>query len=127
VVDPSDQITEFAARPRVQGYTVTEARSGGEGARMALNDPPSAVVADLWMPVVLGVQLCRLLRAEVATSHVPIVLRGVDGQRNRYWAGQAGAADYVAKGRIGDVVRTLARAIASTPPHVGLLHSARGD
>jgi diguanylate cyclase (GGDEF)-like protein len=73
------------------------------------------VVADLWMPGISGVQLCRLLRAEPATENVPVVLRGPDGQRNRFWAERAGAAAYVVKGHMGDLVRTLSRAIAAAP------------
>ena len=61
------------------------------------------MVADLWMPGISGVQLCRLLRAEPATENVPVVLRGPDGQRNRFWAERAGAAAYVVKGHMGDL------------------------
>jgi two-component system cell cycle response regulator len=73
------------------------------------------VVADLWMPGISGVQLCRLLRAEPATENVPVVLRGPDGQRNRFWAERAGAAAYVVKGHMGDLVRTLSRAVTTSP------------
>jgi two-component system, cell cycle response regulator len=100
----------------MQGYVVLECATAAEGARNALSDPPSAVVADLWMPSISGVQLCRLLKAEPATENVPIILRGPDGQRNRFWAERAGASAYVVKGRMGDLVRSLSRAIADAPP-----------
>ena len=90
---------------------MTVAPGPAEGAHLALSSPPTAVVADLWMPGISGVQLCRLLRAEPATENVPVVLRGPDGQRNRFWAERAGAAAYVVKGHMGDLVRTLSRAV----------------
>jgi two-component system cell cycle response regulator len=62
------------------------------------------------------VQLCRLLKSEPATATVPVILRGPQDQRNRFWAERAGAAAYVAEGRMGDLVRALSRAIAATPP-----------
>jgi two-component system cell cycle response regulator len=96
---------------RLQGFTVLECGDGAEGAVLALEDPPAAVVADLSMPSISGVQLCRLLGSEVGTSSVPVVLRGEEGRRNHFWAEQAGAAAYVPKGRMGELVRALRKAI----------------
>lgn len=95
----------------MQGYLVSIAADGAEGAQAALSEPPDAVVADLWMPSISGVQLCRLLKAEPSTTDVPVVLRGPEGHRNRFWAERAGAYAYVGHGRMGDLVRALARAI----------------
>jgi two-component system cell cycle response regulator len=116
LIEPSESGREMLAeRLRMQGYQVTVAPGPAEGAHLALSSPPTAVVADLWMPGISGVQLCRLLRAEPATENVPVVLRGPDGQRNRFWAERAGAAAYVVKGHMGDLVRTLSRAVTSSP------------
>jgi two-component system, cell cycle response regulator len=116
VVDPDERTrVALADRLRSLGYRVTLAGDGVEGAHQALAEPPAAVVADLVMPNISGVQLCRLLHAEPATSSVPIVLRGPDGRRNRFWAEQAGAVSYVVKGRTGDLVRVLRKSIASRP------------
>jgi two-component system cell cycle response regulator len=120
LIEPSESGREILAeRLRMQGYNVTVAPSPAEGARLALLSPPAAVVADLWMPSISGVQLCRLLRSEPATENVPIVLRGPDGQRNRFWAERAGAVAYVVKGRMGDLVRALSRAIVDEPTDDG--------
>ncbi len=113
---PSEDVATLSRRLRMQDYTVEEAKNGVEAASLALGEPPAAVIADLWMSGVSGVQLCRLLKGEAATAHVPIILRGPGGQRNRFWAEQAGAADYVVTGRMGDLVRALGRAIEATPP-----------
>jgi two-component system cell cycle response regulator len=101
----------LADRLRLQGFTVLECGDGAEGAVLALEDPPAAVVADLSMPSISGVQLCRLLGSEVGTSKVPVILRGAEGRRNHFWAEQAGAAAYVPKGRMGELVRALRKAI----------------
>jgi len=117
LVDPArDPNAVLAGRLRMQGYSVVEVHDAEDGVRIALSDPPTVVVADLWMPKISGVQLCRLLGAELATRHVPVILRGPDGQRNRFWAERAGAAAYVLPGRMGDLVRALERALASMAP-----------
>jgi two-component system cell cycle response regulator len=104
--------TVLAERLRLQGFTVVECSDGAEGAVLSLEDPPAAVVADLTMPSISGVQLCRLLGSEMGTSTVPVILRGEEGRRNHFWAEQAGAFAYVPKGRMGELVRALRRAIA---------------
>ncbi|HEY2510532.1 MAG TPA: diguanylate cyclase [Polyangiaceae bacterium] len=111
VVDPCQATREVLVRRlRAQGHEVDEAADPETGADMALSAPPCAVVADLWMPTISGVQLCRLLRSEPATADVAIVLCGdADEPRDRFWAERAGADAYVTKHRTGDLVRTIAR------------------
>ncbi|HXU02956.1 MAG TPA: diguanylate cyclase [Polyangia bacterium] len=117
LIDLSDGRDVLAERLRMQGFAVTVTASPIEGASLALADPPAAVIADLWMPGISGVQLTRLLRAEVATERVPVILRGPEGDRqNRFWAERAGAAAYVGQGRMGELVRALTAAIAANPP-----------
>jgi two-component system cell cycle response regulator len=79
------------------------------------------------MPSISGVQLCRLLKAEPATEAVPVVLRGPDDQRNRFWAERAGASGYVVKGRMGDLARALTRAIAAAPTDEGFFFQMSGE
>src|SRR5687768_13161763 len=128
LIDPSvDSPSSLAGRLRMQGYAVAEARAPADGARLALADPPAAVIADLWMPSISGVQLCRLLKAEPATEHTPVILRGPDSPRNRFWAERAGASAYVVKGRMGDLVRTLRDAIAAAPASSGFFTTFAGE
>jgi two-component system cell cycle response regulator len=113
LIDPAEGRREVLARRlRAQGYAVEETGEAATGADLALSAPPAAVVADLWMPSVSGVQLCRLLRSEPATTDVPVILCGErEDPRNRFWADRAGADAYVIKGRTGDLVRALAKAV----------------
>jgi len=112
LVDPSDRSREvMTSRLKMQGYEVEATADPLDGAHRALQSPPAAVVSDLWMSGISGVQLCRLLKAEAATCLVPVVLLGPASQRDRYWAERAGAAEYVVKGRMGDLVRALRRSI----------------
>ncbi len=107
----------MARRLAAQGYAVEAFDDPAQGAEVALASPPSAVVADLWMPSISGVQLCRLLRAEAATTNVPVILRGpTDDPRSRFWAERAGAAAYVVKGRIRELVRILATNATAAEP-----------
>jgi two-component system cell cycle response regulator len=107
----------LSARLTEQGYEVQQAADAVIAAEMALAQPPDFVVSDLWMPGISGVQLCRLLRAEPRTSHVPVVLvTGESQRRSRFWARTAGAAAYVAKNDGAALFGILAKLVTEFPP-----------
>jgi len=112
LIDPAEAARGvLAERLELQGFKVVQCSDGAEGAVLALEDPPAAVIADLTMPSISGAQLCRLLGSEIGTSNVPVILRGDDAGRDRFWAEQSGAFAYVPKGRMGDLMRALRKAI----------------
>jgi two-component system cell cycle response regulator len=116
VIDPGDEPRELLIeRLRFQGYHASGFASPIEGAHAALSSPPSAVVANLWMSQISGVQLSRLLGAEPATERVPVVLRGPDDRRNRFWAERAGAAAYVVSGHMSELLQALSRLLTDVP------------
>ncbi len=107
-------------RLQSQGFHVEAFGDPSVAANWTLGNPPDALIADVWMSGVSGVQLCRLLRSEPATSTMPIILRAEGNTpKDRFWAEQAGAESYVPKGRIGELVRAVQRAIASAPEQDG--------
>jgi two-component system, cell cycle response regulator len=114
LIDPDAETrVVYAARLRSQDFAVDEAKDAVSGAEMALAAPPAAVVSDLWMPGVSGVQLCRLLKAEPGTADVPVILRAEqEDPYSRFWATRAGASSLVSKDRMGDLMRALAVATA---------------
>ena len=110
----------LGVRLREKGHEVEEVAHAADAAEIALNEPPDAVVTDLWMPGISGLQLCRLLRAEPATAHVPVVLlTASDDRRSRFWARHAGATAYVTKteiDRLTDVLGDLTSSPKTRPP-----------
>jgi diguanylate cyclase (GGDEF)-like protein len=111
LIDPDDERRPVLARRlSIHGYAVDEAADPAVGAEMALMAAPFAVIADLWGDSISGVQVCRLLGSEPATSHVPVILRGMDdAPRNRFWAERAGASAYVIKGRTSQLMDALGK------------------
>jgi two-component system cell cycle response regulator len=128
LVDANDESREVMVRRlSSQGYAVEAFGDAALGADLALASPPCALIADLWMPSISGVQLCRLLRAEPATAGVPVILRGQsDDPRSRFWAERAGAAAYVVKGRIRELVKILANAAAAAEHSDGFFMQLSG-
>lgn len=91
-----------------RGHAVEDFRSAEAAAARAVASPPDVVVTDLWMPSMSGLQLCRLLRGEPSTSHVPVILLTASEDRgSRFWAKHAGAATYVTKQEVARLLREV--------------------
>jgi DNA-binding response OmpR family regulator len=72
--------------------------SGGAALEAVTEDPPDLVILDLNLPVLSGVEVCRLLRARPATSRVPIImLTARTSEADRVMGLDVGADDYVTK------------------------------
>jgi two-component system cell cycle response regulator len=109
VVDDSASIRSLLGkRLRAHGHDVEEAADAETAFERALTNPPDVVVTDLIMTGLTGVDLCRLLRNDPVTAHVPVVLLTASGdKRSRFWARSAGAAGYVGKDRVDDLIALL--------------------
>ncbi len=83
-----------------RGHRVIEAADGAEALLMLASELPDAVVVDGVMPILDGYQLCRLLKDDPATQHLPVIL--LTGQAeglSRFWARICGADRFLLKGR----------------------------
>ena len=79
-------------------YNVIEAQNGEEGLAVAKKNVPQLVVCDVMMPVMDGLEFCRLMKDDVSTCHIPIVLltaRTLDEQRAEAYS--TGADSYITK------------------------------
>ena len=59
---------------RRAGHTVTVAGDGVAGLEAVRDKRPDVVVSDIEMPLMSGVEMCRAIRAEPATSDLPVLL-----------------------------------------------------
>jgi two-component system, cell cycle response regulator len=79
---------------------------------------PDAVVLDLWLPGVSGLQLCRLVRREAQSQSLPIVvLSGTGSRRSRFWARCAGASAYLTKPEAQRLPDLLVELLADVAPN----------
>jgi two-component system cell cycle response regulator len=99
VVDDSEVTRAILARTlRASGFEVLEAGDGAEGALAALREQPAVVITDLEMPTMDGFPLLRLLKADPASSHIPVlILTSHNEAASRYWSLRTGADAYLTK------------------------------
>ncbi|HEY3400092.1 MAG TPA: diguanylate cyclase [Geothrix sp.] len=82
------------------GHTTLEAKNGAEALIVLATECPDVVVSDCVMPLLDGYQLCRLLKDDRATRHLPVLLLTAQGVGlARFWAKTCGADRFLVKGR----------------------------
>ena len=97
---------------RKEGYKTIVGQNGYEGLNLARKEKPDLIVLDLMLPGLDGYEVCRRLKEDQQTSHLPImVLSARYEQEGRSMARDMGADAYVPKpfssSHLYDVVRTL--------------------
>jgi two-component system KDP operon response regulator KdpE len=119
VVDDEPQILRaLTTNLRGAGYDVERAATGEEALAAAAARPPDAVVLDLVLPDISGVEVCRELRT---WSETPIlILSAVGEEEQKVSALDAGADDYVTKPfGMGELLARLRAAMRRAAPAGG--------
>lgn len=99
IVDDSSALREMVAGLLVQaGMSILEAKDGAEAQQKLAMTTPDLVVLDIVMPNMNGYELCRWIKNNPNTQHVPVVICTSKGEEfDRYWGMKQGADAYIAK------------------------------
>lgn len=80
------------------GFEVVEAEDGEQGIRIARERLPALILMDISIPIIDGHQATRILKADPATSRIPIVALTAHALReDRLLAAEAGCDAYLSK------------------------------
>ena len=99
VIDDEADIIELVRyNLEKEGFDVLGASDGETGFSLAVKDKPDVLVVDLMLPGIDGLDVCRMLRAEAVTSHIPIIiLTAKASESDRVVGLELGADDYLTK------------------------------
>ncbi|PQJ79812.1 response regulator [Polaribacter porphyrae] len=79
-------------------YKIIEAKNGKVGLEIAKNEKPNLIISDVMMPEMDGVTMCKQLRENTSTSHIPtLLLTAKTDDEFRNQGLEAGAWDYIPK------------------------------
>lgn len=79
-------------------FTILIAENGQEGYETARQQLPDIILSDIMMPMMDGVSLCKALKADSITNHIPVILLTAKSGDNNILIGlNAGADDYIVK------------------------------
>lgn len=98
IIDDNADVRDYVKSLLKEEYTVIEASDGRAGLKKAMKYVPDAIICDVMMPVMDGLECCRKLKTELQTSHIPVMLLtacSLDEQRIQGF--ECGADSYISK------------------------------
>ena len=115
VVDDNADLRRFIGTLLEGEYRILSACDGREALEKATRELPDLVVSDVMMPVMDGLELCKALKGQLATSHIPVILltaKSLEDQRAEGY--DSGADAYISKpfservllSRIGNLLKS---------------------
>ncbi|MBU2033605.1 MAG: phosphate regulon transcriptional regulator PhoB [Alphaproteobacteria bacterium] len=111
-----------------EGYRVRTTADGDEALMLAAEETPDLVILDWMIEGTSGIEVCRRLRRDKATAHVPIImLTAREAEDDRIRGLDTGADDYITKpfsprellARVAAVMRRIRPALAGETIEVG--------
>lgn len=98
VVEDNDDIREYIETSLSPAYSVITAGNGQEGLDLAKKNIPDVIISDIMMPVMDGMELCKAVKADINTSHIPVILlTAKDSLQDREAGYEIGADSYLTK------------------------------
>jgi two-component system phosphate regulon response regulator PhoB len=125
IVDDEEDIRELLRfNLKREGYVVLEARTGEGAVKTALSSRPDAIILDLMLPGMDGLDACRQLKSSVETVNIPVIMLTAKGEEVDVVTGlEIGADDYIPKPFSPRVVLARLKAVLRR----GQIAEASGD
>lgn len=98
VVEDNREILDYVAESFIDEFDVLKAGDGREGLALALDKVPDVIISDVMMSNMDGNAMCRALKKDVRTSHIPIILlTAKDSFEAKEKGYDSGADSYITK------------------------------
>lgn len=98
IIEDNEGIRSYIKSIFERHYEIIEAANGSEGWEYAVEHSPEVIISDIMMPVMDGITLCKKLKSDVKTSHIPVILLTARTALIFKVEGlETGADDYVSK------------------------------
>jgi two-component system phosphate regulon response regulator PhoB len=98
IEDEKDLAELLAFNIEKEGYTATCVHDGKLGLERAIAEPPDLILLDLMLPGLLGTEVCKAIRKDQRTAHIPIIMiTAKSDEIDRVVGFEVGADDYIVK------------------------------
>lgn len=98
IVEDDHELRNYLKLSLQQDYRILESNNGEQGFQVAQNKLPDIIISDIMMPIMDGIEMCKLLKSNQGTSHIPILFltakTDIEIQKKGLYAG---AWDYITK------------------------------
>lgn len=98
IIDDNEDIKKLITELLGDSYNILYAGEGKQGVRLAAKYVPDLIICDVMMPVMNGLECCKIIKQEISTSHIPVLMLtacSMDEQRVESY--ECGADGYLSK------------------------------
>jgi YesN/AraC family two-component response regulator len=98
IVEDNTEFRQFLVEQLETEFNIIQASNGEEGEQAALKNAVNLIITDIMMPIVDGVELCKRIKNNIQTSHIPVILLTARASNEFIVSGyEAGADEYISK------------------------------
>ena len=138
VDDEIDILTLLKYNLEKAGFKVISAKDGPEAIESAKREKPNLIILDIMLPSMEGTEVCKALKKDDTTSHIPVIMLTAKGEEiDRIVGLELGADDYITKPfsprelilRVKAVLKRgyteeKARLITAGPVHIDIMRNS---
>ncbi len=118
IVEDNTEFRHFLTEWLSTDFQIIEACDGVEGEEKAIHHSPDLIISDMMMPRRDGLKMCKLIKGNIQTSHIPIILltaRTSDEARIESY--EAGADSYISKPFNFEILQTRIKMLLEQQEH----------
>jgi DNA-binding response OmpR family regulator len=98
IEDEETLVNNLADKLKAEGFNVSVAKDGEAGLEKVRSEHPDLIVLDIMLPGLDGLSICRMVRHDTSTAHIPIIMLTARGTEVDKIVGlESGADDYIVK------------------------------
>ncbi|WP_337873137.1 two-component regulator propeller domain-containing protein [Ignavibacterium sp.] len=97
-VDDSEDVRIYVSHILEQDYYLYICDNAKDAIEIAINHSPDLIVSDVMMPEMDGIEFCKIIKTDIRTSHIPVILLTAKAAQDSKIEGlETGADDYIIK------------------------------
>lgn len=98
IVEDNSDVQTFLNKELKNQYSLIQEYDGKKGLESAINNIPDLIISDIMMPIMEGVNMCKKLKINETTCHIPVILlTAKDSDENHIEGYTFGAESYITK------------------------------
>lgn len=98
IVEDNTEVTEYLTERLSKNYKIHTAVNGADALELLRNEEVDLVLTDVMMPVMDGIKLCRAIKQNIKTCHIPVIILSAKSNTEDQLQGlEVGADDYLPK------------------------------
>lgn len=120
IVEDNTEIQQYLSEELSKSFIILEAGNGEEALEVVKENEIDLIITDVMMPIMDGIKLCRSIKQNLKTCHIPVIILSAKSELSDQLEGlQVGADDYIPKPfslalivtKIKNILRTHYRSI----------------